>query len=178
MSRVTWLRGAVRVVGGESKILKLLTCFTGVKTPGVRVVPEGAGTGERYVGSAGPVAGTGGTRSSVRRTVSGPHEDRPTQRNAMIRAFRLREQVPSFEASDSVVNARAGRAAWMPGFAGHAPTTLPAYRTGDIDEQFTGSRIERLRSVYAEARARTPGPRPSPVSASTVFRTSADPLSS
>ncbi len=35
VSRMTWLRGAVRVVGGESKILKLLTCFTGVKTPDV-----------------------------------------------------------------------------------------------------------------------------------------------
>jgi hypothetical protein len=69
--------------------------------------------------------------------------------DAMICAFQLERQVPSYEASHTVVSARAGRAAWVFGFADHAPTTLLTYRTSDIQGQFTGAPIERLRAVYS-----------------------------
>ncbi|GAA5113143.1 hypothetical protein GCM10023320_08360 [Pseudonocardia adelaidensis] len=68
----------------------------------------------------------------MRRMVFGPDEDYLTDWNAMICAFQLEEQVPSYEASDTIVSARAERAVWVFGFADHAPTTLLTYRTDDI----------------------------------------------
>jgi 2-polyprenyl-6-methoxyphenol hydroxylase-like FAD-dependent oxidoreductase len=67
----------------------------------------------------------------------------------MICAFQLKEQVPSYEASDNIVVVRAKRAVWVFGLADHPPTVLLTYRTEDIQEQFTGSRIEQLRSVFS-----------------------------
>jgi 2-polyprenyl-6-methoxyphenol hydroxylase-like FAD-dependent oxidoreductase len=88
-------------------------------------------------------------RSSVRGMVFGPHEDHLTDWNAMICAFQLKEQVPSYDASDSIIVARARRAVWVFGLADHAPTALLTYRTTDIQEQFGGSRVERLRAVFS-----------------------------
>ena len=88
-------------------------------------------------------------RSSVRRMVFGPHEDHLTTWNAMICAFQLKEQVPTYEASDSVIIARAKRAVWVFGLADHAPTALLTYRTKDVQKQFGGSRVERLRAVFS-----------------------------
>ncbi|MGK3209266.1 FAD-dependent monooxygenase [Amycolatopsis sp. MEPSY49] len=113
----------------------------------VQVLLENAGG--RYRESFDLVVGADGMRSSVRRIVFGPHEDYLTTWNAMICAFQLKEQVPSYEASDSIINARAKRAVWVFGLADHAPTALLTYRTRDIQEQFSGSRIERLRSVFS-----------------------------
>ncbi|MFI9534401.1 hypothetical protein ACIG56_14285 [Nocardia fusca] len=79
----------------------------------------------------------------------GPDKDYLTTWNAMICAFQLTEQVPSYEASDSIIIARAKRAVWVFGLADHAPTALLTYRTRDIQEQFSGSRVQRLRSVFS-----------------------------
>jgi 2-polyprenyl-6-methoxyphenol hydroxylase-like FAD-dependent oxidoreductase len=116
---------------------------------GVRVVLEDAGTGKRYSEAFDLVVGADGMRSSVRRMVFGPHEEHLTTWNAMICAFQLKEQVPTYEASDSIINARAKRAVWVFGLADHAPTALLTYRTKDVQEQFTGSRVERLRAVFS-----------------------------
>jgi 2-polyprenyl-6-methoxyphenol hydroxylase-like FAD-dependent oxidoreductase len=116
---------------------------------GVEVLLEDAGAGSQYRESFDLVVGADGLRSSVRRMVFGPHEDFMTNWDAMICAFQLEGQVPSYEASHTVVSARAGRAAWVFGFADHAPTTLLTYRAADIEEQFTGTPIERLRAVYS-----------------------------
>ncbi|WP_326640842.1 FAD-dependent monooxygenase [Nonomuraea fuscirosea] len=105
--------------------------------------------GARYRESFDLVVGADGMRSSVRRLVFGPDEDYLTTWNAMICAFQLKEQVPSYEASDSIIIARAKRAVWVFGLADHAPTALLTYRTTDIQEQFSGSRIDRLRSVFS-----------------------------
>ncbi|HEY3468370.1 MAG TPA: FAD-dependent monooxygenase [Amycolatopsis sp.] len=113
----------------------------------VQVVLENAGG--RYRESFDLVVGADGMRSSVRRIVFGPHEDYLTTWNAMICAFQLKEQVPSYEASDSIIIARAKRAVWVFGLADHAPTALLTYRTPDIQEQFSGSRVQRLRSVFS-----------------------------
>ena len=115
----------------------------------VQVLLENVGTGELYRESFDLVVGADGLRSSVRRLVFGPHEEFLTTWNAMICAFQLQEQVPSFGATDSVVSARAGRAVWVFGLADRAPTVLLTYRTDDIEAQFTGSRVERLRAVFA-----------------------------
>ena len=123
--------------------------------------------GARYRESFDLVVGADGMRSSVRRLVFGPDEDYLTTWNAMICAFQLKEQVPSYEASDSIIIARAKRAVWVFGLADHAPTALLTYRTTDIQEQFSGSRIDRLRSVFSghgrsrgAARPGLPGRRP------------------
>jgi 2-polyprenyl-6-methoxyphenol hydroxylase-like FAD-dependent oxidoreductase len=115
----------------------------------VQVLLENLGTGEQYRESFALVVGADGLRSSVRRLVFGPHEEFLTTWNAMICAFQLQEQVPSFGATDSVVSARAGRAVWVFGLADRAPTVLLTYRTDDIEAQFTGPRVERLRAVFA-----------------------------
>jgi 2-polyprenyl-6-methoxyphenol hydroxylase-like FAD-dependent oxidoreductase len=118
-------------------------------TAEVQVLLENSDTGARYRESFDLVVGADGMRSSVRRIVFGPHEDHLTTWNAMICAFQLKEQVPSYEASDSIIIARAKRAVWVFGLADHAPTALLTYRTGDIQEQFSGSRVERLRAVFS-----------------------------
>jgi 2-polyprenyl-6-methoxyphenol hydroxylase-like FAD-dependent oxidoreductase len=115
----------------------------------VQVVLEDA-TGVRHRESFDLVVGADGLRSTVRRMAFGPDEDYLTNWNAIVCAFQLPEHVPSYEPSHTVVSVRAERAAWVFGFADHPPTTLLTYRTEDIPAQFTGSRIERLRSVFAE----------------------------
>ncbi len=95
------------------------------------------------------VVGADGMRSTVRRIVFGPHEEYLTNWEAMICAFQLPAQVPSFGPADSVVVAHAKRAIWVFGFADRAPTVLLTYRTKDIREQFIGSPIDRLRAAFA-----------------------------
>ncbi|WP_434446669.1 FAD-dependent monooxygenase [Lentzea sp. E54] len=114
-----------------------------------QVLLEDAATGTQYRESFDLVVGADGMRSTVRRIVFGPHEDYLTNWNAMICAFQLKEQVPTFEESDSIIAAQAKRAVWVFGFADHAPTVLLTYRTKDIQEQFSGSRVQRLRSVFS-----------------------------
>ncbi|MGX1255439.1 2-polyprenyl-6-methoxyphenol hydroxylase-like FAD-dependent oxidoreductase [Streptomyces ambofaciens] len=116
---------------------------------GVRILLEDAGAGKRYQEDFALVVGADGMRSSVRRIVFGPHEKHLTTWNAMICAFQLKEQVPTYGASDSIIIARAKRAVWVFGLADHAPTALLTYRTKDFRGQFSGSRVERLRVVYS-----------------------------
>ncbi|WP_078892434.1 FAD-dependent monooxygenase [Streptomyces olivaceus] len=67
---------------------------------GVRVLLEDAGTGKQYREDFDLVVGADGMRSSVRRMVFGPDEDYLANWKAMICAFQLKEQVPTYEASD------------------------------------------------------------------------------
>ncbi|MFJ9553959.1 FAD-dependent monooxygenase [Nocardiopsis sp. NPDC101807] len=137
--------------GGEHVEVRFATTLVGVEdgAGGVGAVLEDITTGHEYREYFDLVVGADGMRSSVRRMVFGPHEDYMTNWNAMICAFQLDGQVPSYGAQDSLISARAGRAAWVFGFADRAPTALLTYRTADITEQFTGDRVERLRSVFS-----------------------------
>ncbi|MEU9064377.1 FAD-dependent monooxygenase [Streptomyces sp. NPDC048430] len=112
------------------------------------VLLEDVSTGSRYRESFDLVIGADGLRSTVRRLSFGPHEDFMTTWNAMICAFSLPEQAPSFAAQDSLISARTGRAVWVFGLADRAPTALLTYCTKDIAAQFTGNRTERLRAVF------------------------------
>ncbi|WP_031088568.1 FAD-dependent monooxygenase [Streptomyces sp. NRRL WC-3549] len=114
----------------------------------VEVLLEDASSGIRHRESFGLVIGADGLRSTVRRLAFGPHERFMTSWNAMICAFPLPAQAPSFGAQDSLISARTGRAVWVFGLADRAPTALLTYCTKDIDAQFTGDRTERLRAVF------------------------------
>lgn len=116
---------------------------------GVRVLLRDGGTGEEYPEEYDLVVGADGLRSGVRRLAFGPDARYVRDWDAMICAFQLSGQVPGYDDEDSVISARAGRAAWVFGFADRAPTALLTYRTADVPGQFTGDRVERLRSVYA-----------------------------
>ncbi|MFB8230468.1 FAD-dependent monooxygenase [Cellulosimicrobium sp. NPDC055967] len=116
---------------------------------GVQVRLEDADAGREYRERFDLVVGADGLRSGVRRLVFGPHERWMTTWGAMVCAFQLAEQVPSFGAQDSIVSARVGRAAWVFGFADRAPTALLTYRTADVAGQFAGDPVERLRAVFA-----------------------------
>lgn len=115
----------------------------------VRVLLRDGGTGEGCREEYDLVVGADGLRSDVRRLVFGPHAQYVRDWDAMICAFQLPGQVPGYGDEDSIISARAGRAAWVFGFADRAPTALLTYRTADVSGQFTGDRIERLRSVYS-----------------------------
>lgn len=115
----------------------------------VETVLENSATGARSYEEFDLVVGADGMRSSVRRIVFGPHEDHLKNWDAMICAFRMTRQVPSFGASDSIIDAQPRRAAWVFGFADHPPTALLTYRTRDIEQQFAGSHIDQLRHVFA-----------------------------
>ncbi|MDF2827381.1 MAG: hypothetical protein K0R01_664 [Mycobacterium sp.] len=116
---------------------------------GVRVLLTNAETAATCIEDFDLVVGADGMRSSVRRMVFGPHEDYLTNWEAMICAFQLPEQVPSFGPADSVVIARARRAVWVFGFADRAPTVLLTYRTKHVQKQSAGLPIDRLRAVFA-----------------------------
>ncbi len=114
----------------------------------VDVLLDDASTGNRYRESFDLVVGADGLRSSVRGLTFGPHARFMTTWNAMVCAFALPEQAPSFGAQDSLISARAGRAVWVFGLADRAPTALLTYCTKALDEQFTGDGTERLRAVF------------------------------
>jgi 2-polyprenyl-6-methoxyphenol hydroxylase-like FAD-dependent oxidoreductase len=137
--------------GGEPVEVRFATTPVDIDDTGgdVQVLLADAGSGAQYRESFDLVVGADGLRSSVRRMVFGPHEDYLTTWNAMICAFQLQAQVPSFAAADSIISARAGRAVWVFGLADQAPTVLLTYRTGDVAGQFTGSPVQRLRTVFS-----------------------------
>lgn len=118
-------------------------------TGGVQVLLEESGTGKQYVEDFDLVVGADGMRSSVRRMVFGPDEDHMVDWKAMICAFQLTEQVPSYGESDSVIVARPKRAMWVFGLADHTPCAWLTYRTEDVPDRSAGSAVEQLRAVFA-----------------------------
>lgn len=119
---------------------------------GVDVLLTDEATGRQYQEKFDLVVGADGMRSTVRRMVFGPDERYLTDWNSMICAFELHEQVPSYDRADSVISARFKRAAWVFGLADRAPTALLTYRLArgeEIDAQFGGRPVERLREVFA-----------------------------
>jgi 2-polyprenyl-6-methoxyphenol hydroxylase-like FAD-dependent oxidoreductase len=81
--------------------------------------------------------------------VFGPDEDYMANWKSMICAFQLKEQVPSYEASDSIIVSRPKRAMWVFGLADHAPCAWLTYRTEGIPDRFAGSSIEQVRAAFS-----------------------------
>jgi 2-polyprenyl-6-methoxyphenol hydroxylase-like FAD-dependent oxidoreductase len=116
---------------------------------GVQVLLEDAGTGKQYREDFDLVVGADGMRSSMRRMMFGPDEDYMVNWKAMICAFQLKEQVPTYQESDSIIVARPRRAMWVFGLDDHAPCAWLTYRTEDIPDRFAGSSVEQVRAVFA-----------------------------
>jgi 2-polyprenyl-6-methoxyphenol hydroxylase-like FAD-dependent oxidoreductase len=116
---------------------------------GAQVLLEDAGTGKQYREDFDLVVGADGMRSSVRKMVFGPDGDYMANWKAMICAFQMKEQVPSYEPGDSIIVARPKRAMWVFGLADHAPCAWLTYRTEDIPDRFAGSAIEQVRAVFS-----------------------------
>ncbi|SNY31364.1 FAD-dependent monooxygenase [Paractinoplanes atraurantiacus] len=116
---------------------------------GVTVLLRDTVGGTEYRETFNLVVGADGLRSTVRRLVFGPHEEFMTNWNAMICAFQLPAQAPTFAEQESVISAQAGRAVWIFGLSDRTPTTLLTYRTKDVDAEFAVPTAERLRTVFA-----------------------------
>jgi 2-polyprenyl-6-methoxyphenol hydroxylase-like FAD-dependent oxidoreductase len=116
---------------------------------GAQVLLEDTGTGTQYHEDFDLVVGADGMRSSVRRMVFGPDEHYMENWKAMICAFQLKEQVPSYEPSDSIIVARPKRAMWVFGLADHAPCAWLTYRTEDIPDRTAGPSIEQVRAQFS-----------------------------
>ncbi|OZM83100.1 FAD-dependent monooxygenase [Pseudonocardia sp. MH-G8] len=116
---------------------------------GVQVLLEDAGTGKRYREDFDLVVGADGMRSSVRQMVFGPNEDYMANWKSMICAFQMKEQVPSYEASDSIIVSRPKRAMWVFGLSDHAPCAWLTFRTEDIPDRFAGPSIEQVRAAFS-----------------------------
>lgn len=61
----------------------------------------------------------------------------------------MKEQVPTYEASDSIIVSRPKRAMWVFGLADHAPCAWLTYRTDDIPDRFAGPSIEQVRAAFS-----------------------------
>ncbi|PRY19711.1 FAD-dependent monooxygenase [Pseudosporangium ferrugineum] len=95
------------------------------------------------------VVGADGLRSTVRRLVFGPHERFLHRLGYMIAAFMLPHPIGGMAGHEGAMLLEPGRSLLVLPFADHAPTAFFSYRTADVDTQFTGRPIDRLRAAYA-----------------------------
>ncbi|MCV7193969.1 FAD-dependent monooxygenase [Mycolicibacterium brumae] len=113
----------------------------------LRNTVTGAETTERYE----LVVGADGLRSTVRSLVFGPHEQYLHPLGYMIAAFQLSRVPAGLGPTDGAMQFEVGRSLIVYPFADHLPTALFSYRTEDIDAEFAGSPVDRIREVYGPA---------------------------
>ncbi|MCS7483155.1 FAD-dependent monooxygenase [Umezawaea endophytica] len=94
------------------------------------------------------VVGADGVRSTVRRLVFGPHEQYLRRLGYMIAAFMLPGPIGGISATEGAMLLEPGRSLLVLPFVDHAPTAFFSYRTDDVDLQFTGRPVDRLRAAY------------------------------
>ncbi|MFI6597604.1 FAD-dependent monooxygenase [Nonomuraea sp. NPDC050536] len=94
------------------------------------------------------VVGADGLRSTVRQLVFGPHEDYLRRMNYMVVAYQLPGPLPGHDETDSVILAEPQRSMWIFPFKDRPPTVMLSYHTDDVDAEFTGPMIDRVREVF------------------------------
>jgi 2-polyprenyl-6-methoxyphenol hydroxylase-like FAD-dependent oxidoreductase len=94
------------------------------------------------------VVGADGLRSTVRPLAFGPNEDYLHRLNHMVAAFELPEALSDLASEDGATLLEPGRSLWIFPFVDHAPTALLCWRTEDVDAEFTGPPVDRLRAVF------------------------------
>ncbi len=96
----------------------------------------------------GLVVGADGLRSTVRRLVFDPDDQSLHRLGYMIATFMLPHPIGGMAANEGATLLEPGRSLLVLPFADHAPTALFSYRTDDVDAQFTGRPIDRVRAAY------------------------------
>lgn len=94
------------------------------------------------------LVGADGLRSTVRRLVFGRHEQYLRRLNYMIAALLLPGPVGGLSDREGAVMLEPRRSLWVFPFRHHAPTALFCYRTDDVNAQFAGRPVDRLRDAY------------------------------
>ncbi|WP_422774195.1 FAD-dependent monooxygenase [Plantactinospora sp. WMMC1484] len=94
------------------------------------------------------VVGADGLRSTVRGLVFGPHAQYLHRLGYMIAAFMLPRPIGGMAANEGAMLLEPGRSLLVLPFADHPPTAFFSYRTDDVDTQFIGRPIDRLRAAY------------------------------
>ncbi|OSY34773.1 2-polyprenyl-6-methoxyphenol hydroxylase-like FAD-dependent oxidoreductase [Pseudonocardia autotrophica] len=115
-------------------------------TDGVDVTLERDGTTgtERF----DLVVGADGLRSTVRRLVFAPHEQHLHRLGYMIAAFTLPGPIGGMAANEGAMLLEPGRSLLVLPFAGRGPSAFFSYRTSDVESQFSGRPVDRLRTAY------------------------------
>ena len=114
---------------------------TGVE---VTLDQNGAAVTERF----DLVVGADGLRSTVRRLVFGPHEQCLHRLGYMITAFTLPAPIGGYAGNEIVSLFEPDRSLWLIPFKDHPPAVLFSYRTDDVDAQFRGRPVDRIREAY------------------------------
>lgn len=94
------------------------------------------------------VVGADGLRSTVRRLVFGPHEEHLHRLGYMIAAYALPHPLDGVSPRDGICLFEPGRAMWLFPFIDRPQSLLFSYRTDDVDGQFTGRPVDRIRDAF------------------------------
>jgi len=113
----------------------------------LRDVTTGAETRERF----DLVVGADGLRSTVREIVFGPHRQYLHRLGRIVAAFQLPRVPTGLGPADGAMQFEVNRSLIVYPFADHLPTALFSYASDDIDAEFVGSPVERIRAVYGPA---------------------------
>ena len=98
------------------------------------------------------VVGADGLRSTVRRLVFGPHERFLHRLGYMIAAFTPPGPIGGHAGHEIISLFEPDRSLWLNPFKDHPPSVLFSYRTDDVDAQFRGRPVDRIREAYGPER--------------------------
>lgn len=135
---------------GKGIEVRFATTLLAIADEGDRVrVRMREGTGAEHEEVFDLLIGADGLRSTVRRQVFGPDDRFMHSHGAIICAFQLENQMETFRNRDGIIVNADSRSLWIFPFEDHAPTALFAYRTDDVDAQFSRPPVDVLREVFA-----------------------------
>ncbi|MFJ5987106.1 FAD-dependent monooxygenase [Lentzea sp. NPDC092896] len=115
----------------------------------VTLTHDGATTTERF----DLVVGADGLRSSVRRLVFGPHDDHLHRLGYMISAFTLSQPLDGLDPQHGFTFFEPNRAMWLFPFEDQPHSVLFSYRTDDVDGEFIGRPVDRIRDAFGPEQA-------------------------
>jgi 2-polyprenyl-6-methoxyphenol hydroxylase-like FAD-dependent oxidoreductase len=94
------------------------------------------------------VVGADGVRSTVRRLAFGPHSQFLHPLGYLIGACLLPHPIAGMGANEGAILLEPGRSLWVFPIKDHPPTAFFSYRTDDIDREFIGRPIDRIRAAF------------------------------
>ncbi|MFG1899268.1 FAD-dependent monooxygenase [Micromonospora carbonacea] len=94
------------------------------------------------------VVGADGMRSTVRRLAFGPHEQFLHPLGYMVAACLLPHPIAGMGPHEGATLLEPGRALWIFPMEDHPPSAFFSYRTDDVDREFSGRPVDRLRAAF------------------------------